>query len=211
MTDKPTPDSDTNGPPPETGDKPSGKTFTQADLDRLIDERLKRERAKYEDYPKLKEQAKQWQEHEDAQKSELEKLQTKLDAETAARERAESRAKSAFVQSSAMSELAAKGVPPDRLKAAFRLLDADGLKVEDDGTVNGVTDAVDKLLKENAFLLVNDNGKAAQPAPKPGQKSSPANPATVTTPGNPLMARVKELQTGRSDPFGIPASSEENK
>lgn len=209
MTDKTTPESETDGTPPESGEKPTGKTFTQQDLDRLIDERLKRERAKYADYGDLKKAAEQWKAHEDAQKSELEKLQSQVTAAIAERDKAQADKRAALVQVSAMAEIQAKGVPPDRLKAAYKLLEVDGLKVEDDGTVNGLTDAVDRLLKDNAFLVAEPNGKGT-PA-KPGAKTSPANPALSGTPGNPLHARVKELQTGVSDPFGKPASSEETK
>lgn len=56
MTDEPTPTPDQ----PEAGDKPD-QTFTQADVDRIVAERLKREReatkAKYGDYDDLKARA----------------------------------------------------------------------------------------------------------------------------------------------------------
>lgn len=55
------------------GDKGSEKTFTQAELDSIIAERLTRDRAKYADYEALKEKAKKFDEYEEANKSELEK------------------------------------------------------------------------------------------------------------------------------------------
>lgn len=49
---------------------PEGRTFTQADVDRIVEDRLKRERAKYSDYDDLKKRAAE----ADTNKSELQKL-----------------------------------------------------------------------------------------------------------------------------------------
>lgn len=50
------------------------KTFTQAEVDRLIDERLKRERAKYSDYDALKSKAAKADQLEDEKKTGEQKL-----------------------------------------------------------------------------------------------------------------------------------------
>jgi vacuolar-type H+-ATPase subunit I/STV1 len=71
-----------------TGEQSGGeeKTFTQAELDRIINERLQRDRAKYADYEALKEKAGKFDQLEENQKSELQKatdraasLQAELD------------------------------------------------------------------------------------------------------------------------------------
>ena len=49
------------------------KTFTQAELDAIVSERLSREKKKYEGFEELKEKAKKFDEIEEANKSELEK------------------------------------------------------------------------------------------------------------------------------------------
>lgn len=49
------------------------KTFTQAELDNIVADRLKRERAKYEGFDELKEKAAKFDEFEAANKSELQK------------------------------------------------------------------------------------------------------------------------------------------
>lgn len=51
---------------------------TQADLDRIIGDRLARERSKYGDYDELKAKAAQFDDLEEAKKTELEKVQAKL-------------------------------------------------------------------------------------------------------------------------------------
>lgn len=49
------------------------KTFTQADVDKIITDRLQRERQKYADYDTLKEKAAQFDSIEEKNKSELQK------------------------------------------------------------------------------------------------------------------------------------------
>ena len=62
-------------------------TFTQEDVDRIVGERLARERAKYADYETIREKAAKFDQAEEASKSELqkateraEKLQAQLDS-----------------------------------------------------------------------------------------------------------------------------------
>ena len=78
------------------------RTFTQAEMDAIIGDRLKRERAKYADYDELARKAKAYDEAEEAGKSELQKAveerdKWKAEAESlkADRERADAVAKAA--------------------------------------------------------------------------------------------------------------------
>lgn len=54
-------------------ENPETKTFTQAELDHIVGERLAREREKYQDYDALKEKAAKLDSLEESQKSELQK------------------------------------------------------------------------------------------------------------------------------------------
>lgn len=67
---------------PENNNTPSEggteKTFTQADVDRIVAERVQRERAKFSDYDDLKEKAKRLKEAEGQEKSESEKLKEQV-------------------------------------------------------------------------------------------------------------------------------------
>ena len=56
------------------------KTFTQAEMDAIIGERLSRERAKYADYDEVKAKAAKYDEVEEANKSELQKAVEERDA-----------------------------------------------------------------------------------------------------------------------------------
>jgi len=70
---------DTNQDQPREPDrKDDNKTFTQADVDRLLTDRLARERKKFADYDGLKKKATEFDKMQDAQKSEVEKLNDQL-------------------------------------------------------------------------------------------------------------------------------------
>ena len=56
------------------------RTFTQAEMDAIIGDRLKRERAKYADYDELARKAKAYDEAADASKSELQKAVEERDS-----------------------------------------------------------------------------------------------------------------------------------
>jgi hypothetical protein len=73
------PDDDTPGGKPD-GSKPEEKTFSQADLDRIVAERLKREQGKYSDYADLKAKASKLDEIEEKTKSESERLAERVAA-----------------------------------------------------------------------------------------------------------------------------------
>ena len=60
-----------------TASSEQSKTFTQDELNAIVEQRLKREHAKYADYDDLKTKASKFDEAQEAQKSELEKLSEK--------------------------------------------------------------------------------------------------------------------------------------
>ena len=68
----------------QTPGAPAGKTFTQAELEEIIADRLFRERAKYADYDAIKEKAAKYDAAEEANKTELQKA-TELAAKEKAR------------------------------------------------------------------------------------------------------------------------------
>jgi hypothetical protein len=97
--------------PAPPGAEPAGQTFTQADLDRVVSDRLKREREKYADYDDLKTAAGRLKEIEDAQKTEQERLAEQLQAATAEREAAEQRARDLETGMLRQRIAAEKGLP----------------------------------------------------------------------------------------------------
>ncbi len=63
-----------NGAAQTTPEQPAGKTFTQAELDAIVADRLARERAKYPDYESLKAKAAKFDAAEEAGKTELQRM-----------------------------------------------------------------------------------------------------------------------------------------
>lgn len=95
------------------GGTDEGKTFTQADLDRVVEQRLARERAKFTDYDELKSAAAELQKIRDGEKTELQR-------EREAREAAEKRAEKAEFSSLRSDVARAKGVPASSLTGASK-------------------------------------------------------------------------------------------
>ena len=70
----------TQGAPAENAETTSERTFTQAELDSIVKERLKRDREKYADYDALKAKAEKYDAAEEASKSELQKAVERAEA-----------------------------------------------------------------------------------------------------------------------------------
>lgn len=64
----------------EPDQKDTGKTFTQTDVDKLINDRIARERKKYAGHDDYKRKASEFDKLEDAKKSEVQKLNDQLTA-----------------------------------------------------------------------------------------------------------------------------------
>lgn len=133
---------------------PAEKTFTQSEMDAILGDRLKRERAKYADYNDLKAKAAKFDEAEAASKSELEK----------AVERAE-KAEQALADIKAAAEVAALRAEVAREKG----VDAELLRGTTREELEEHADAI-KAFAGNAprFGSVPDFGEAKPPAGKKG-------------------------------------------
>lgn len=96
---------------------------SQEDFDKAIQARIARERSKFSDYEELKAKAAKFAEWEDAQKSEAQKAQERLDA-------AERRAAELELKAARAEVAAAKGVPAELLSGGTQeelLASADAL------------------------------------------------------------------------------------
>ena len=133
-----TPDTGGNG-----GDlTPGGKTFTQEELDAIIQRRLARERKQWEQ--QLEEERKK------AAMTEAERLRAeKEEAERRAQE-AQQQAAQRLVQAEAKVVAVELGVKPDRIPYVLRLADLSGVDVGDDGVVDAkaLRDAIEAVLRD---------------------------------------------------------------
>lgn len=145
------------------------RTFSQADLDRIVQERLARERQKYADYGDLKAAAGKLRDIEEANKSEVERAREKAAAAEARATAAESESREVRVRAAIVAEAARKGVvDPD---AAVALMDRSQLAFDDDGTPSNVAEAMDSLLTAKPYLAGGTRASADQGA-RSGSKVS---------------------------------------
>jgi phage I-like protein len=140
------PDAEGGGQSPDQGQR----TFTQAELDTIIAERLKRQRAQFSDYDALKSQAAKWAEYEETQKTELQKAQDAAARAQAERDSAIKQAQERAIQSAFVAAAAKVGAahPED----AYALADLTGVEIEN-GKVTGVTEAVQALVEAKRLVL----------------------------------------------------------
>lgn len=180
-------------PLPEDGDPPNGGAGTaapdgakpaetppaslrQADVDRIVEERLTRERAKYADYAALKAKASKYDEAEAAKAPELERVANKARDEGKAEARAELNRERILDK----IEVAAAGKFTDPEDAQLHLGKRADEFLTKDGAVDtdAITKAVEKLLADKPHLAATT--KTAIPAPGRagiGVGSSPADAA----------------------------------
>jgi len=137
----------------------------QAEVDRIIAERLARasrtankatleaeaKAAGYESYAAMKEAAEAHRQAQEKQKTDLEREQEAKAAAEAKAEAAEQRAKTAFIKAA----FAAHGATANlvNIDDAFKLADLSQASVQDDGTVEGVKEAIEQLIKDKPYLV----------------------------------------------------------
>lgn len=149
-----------------TGTTPPAATFTQDDVNRMVADRLSRERSKFSDYDDLKAKAAQLDQLQEANASDLEK------ATKAARAEGAKEVTDRFLGIIRSQEVRAQAAAlrfrnPQLAVAALRERGTlDTIKVNDDGTVD--TAAVERELKALAeaesYLIVTEEKKPASPA-----------------------------------------------
>jgi alanyl-tRNA synthetase len=149
----------------DTTPKPEGKTFTQDDLDKIIQKRLARERKQWEQ--QLEEERKK------AAMSEAERLKAeKEEAEKRAQE-AISKANELLLKAEVKQVAVELGiVDPD---AAYLLMDREDIEVKD-GAVAGAKEALEQLLEAKPWL------KRAPEKPAVGTGSNPGKSDLEPTP-----------------------------
>lgn len=127
------------------------RRYSVEEVNKIVENRLARERAKYPDYDDLKAKAGRLDELEQQQMGELEKankrsadLEQQLAEATAAR-------KDSLLRAAVVSEAAKRNViDPD---AALALVDRSLLEFGDDGAPTNIADAMDQLLKAKPYLV----------------------------------------------------------
>ncbi len=176
--------------PQGEGQQPEAPRFNQADVDRIIKERLERERTRYADYEDLKKSAAELKKLQDAQLGEKERLEKQLteaqqaaaQAATAAQAR-EAEINSRLIRAEVRVVAAELGFAnPDD---AYALADLAGVEVAEDGSVSHVKKALEKLAKEKAYLLKTETAPVGTPPrgqPRSAGQSAMGGPTEPTRP-----------------------------
>jgi hypothetical protein len=157
------------------------KTFTQAELDEIVEKRIQREKKKldkYADYDDIKTKASEYEKlleekrmselsekerlEEIAKKHEEEKQSLAQQLDSLRKQAEQEKIVNAFIK-------AAPGVniPNDRIDAALKLADLSAVQIED-GSVNGVEDVLATLVDQYSFLV----GEEKKPQREIGEPSN---------------------------------------
>ncbi len=144
---------DTDTQPTETEAPQPAPAFTQADIDRIVKERIERVKARYADYDDLKARAARLDEIERAQMDEKERLaadlkalEDKVSAAERARDEALAQSQERLLRAEVTALAAAMSFkyPGD----IFRLADLSAAAIDESGAVVGVREALEALAKE---------------------------------------------------------------
>lgn len=149
---------------PKNTEEPTGKTFTQAELEALLAERLRRERQKYADYAELKKAAEELQALKDAQKSEAEKMAEKL-ARLEQEYQAERERRRAVALQAKVVAIAGKLGAVDPQDANF-IMATQAIDPDSDGADSDIQNVIEGLKATKPYLFA-----------RPGQRLEPFNPA----------------------------------
>lgn len=178
MGDERNPDGQ-GGQQPPAGTPPAGgggdKTFSQADLDRIVAERLSREQKKYADYEELKKSATELKKLQDAQLSETEKRDKRIKDLEAAQADWENKGRAREMEITerlirAEVRVLASGMGFTNPDDAYALAALGDVKIDDEGNVQGVQKALEKLAKDKPYLVGKGSGAPGSPPNNPKGK-----------------------------------------
>lgn len=204
VTISPAPTANGAPPTPPVETPTQVRTFTQAEMDQVIKDRLERERAKYADHAELKKAADRLKEIEDAQKTELEKLQerlTQFEQQATQTTQENKRLKLSAKIASIAGSLGAVDPHDANFQMATQAIDPDG-----DGADDKIKDSIEALKAQRPYLF----GKAQphvepfNPDGGPGDKreSDTQRRARIYGSGGQIWDTGKAAQQGGGVVFG---------
>jgi hypothetical protein len=160
------------------------KTFTQAELDRIVQERVARVKSDPPaDYEALKASAKELAELKAAGQTELEKANDRVAAaesataaEKASAAAALATANERLIQAAVLAQATAqKAITPEHM---HKLISTDAVTVGDDGQVTGVEEAVKAFLEANPAHVGNTQGGSSGSADQGARENGGATQLT---------------------------------
>jgi hypothetical protein len=170
-------------------------TFTQADVDRIVRERLARQKSQFADYEDLKTKATEYDKIAEAQKSELDKAQER--AAKAEREAAEAteRAQRVLTESSIVAAAAGKLADPSD---AVALIDRSAIEYGENGAPTNVAALIDALVETKPHLAAGARKVASIDQGARGG-ASPVDASKLMTMGDAdFMAALSDPNTAKA-------------
>ncbi|MDI9412092.1 MAG: hypothetical protein QM401_00745 [Bacillota bacterium] len=195
----------------DKGGKVTFDAEQQAELDRIIAERVSRastsaskkaleDQAKalgYESFDAMQAAAKAYKAAQEKQKSDLEKEQEAKAAAEAKAAQAEERAKQAYIKASFVAQAATANLV--NVEDAFRLADLSSVTVKDDGTVEGVKEVVDALIKDKPYLVKAAGGYVPPSGGNPARPGGGSDDTTAQTKAKASKIAAQRLGINSSD------------
>lgn len=138
--------------------------FTQEQVENIVKDRLARTLKKFEGYDEMKKELssfrKKAKEQEEANMTELEKIQNQLENEQKEKQEIseklsglQSEIKQTKINYEFQKKAQEKGIQGKQLEAALKLADFSNVELEEDGNVKGIEDVVGVLVEEYDFLI----------------------------------------------------------
>lgn len=131
------------------------RTFSQAELDKIVQDRLAREAKKYDGFDDLKTKAAEFDKLQEAQKTELQKATDRATELEKKANAAEARAKDTALRAAIIGEAAKQGADPDVAAA----LVTPQITFNDSGDPEGVAEAITALLEAKPFLKADGGSR----------------------------------------------------
>lgn len=151
------------------------KTFTQEDLDKIVADRISRERKKFGDYDELKTKLSDFEKAElarkEAEMTELERYQSQLAEKdgqaqslTKQLEELHAQVKDAKINNAFIKAAPNANIPADRIDAALKLADLSAVKIGEDGAIEGLDDVMNALVSQYTFLAKKSQKPIGEPS-----------------------------------------------
>ncbi len=172
------PPGDPPSDPPTDPPADPPKTFSQADVDRIVSERLardRRERPSDDEVAQLRDKATKYDELEAANATELEKAQQRAEQAEQRAAQVEIEARETRLRAAVLAEAAKpdrKVVDTEQVIEALTGPKRELLELDDDGAPTNIAKAMDSLLEQRPNLVAQDGGDGGDPdqGVRPGGK-----------------------------------------
>lgn len=154
------------------------KKFTQADVDRMITDRLardRRDRPSDEEIAELRSSKTKLEEIEAASQSELEKTQARAEAAEKARDAALETAKETTLKAAIIAEASKADRKVVDAQAVLSLIDRSALTLDDAGNPTNIAETMDALLAEKTYLVGTEGTTRTTGAADQGARGTAAN------------------------------------